>query len=151
MGRWFVIANIPTRFDRDTVNNTEDYVWDEAQKVVNVKFSYSNRALTKTSVLEQQASVQNEANTQWLISPKFGFVLPIRLSYLIIDCAEDYSTCIIGVPNRDYIWVMARTPRPGPEALEALLTKVQLSGYDVGKLVHVPHESLTFTGAAAAP
>merc|ERR550514_1366690 len=61
MGRWFVIANIPTRFDRDTVNNTEDYEWDEGRKVVNVKFSYSNRALTKNSVLEQQASLQNEA------------------------------------------------------------------------------------------
>lgn len=140
MGRWYVIANIPTFFDRGTANNIEDYAWDEAQNVVNVTFSSSNAALTKTTQLLQQATIRNAANTEWAISPKVGVVLPVKLAYLIVDCAEDYSTCIIGVPDRSYVWVMARTPRVEPAVMQALVTKVQLSGYDVAKLVAVPQE-----------
>lgn len=35
--------------------------------------------------------------------------LPVSLTYLVVDCnTVDYSTTIIGVPDRSYVWIMAR-------------------------------------------
>lgn len=138
MGRWYVISNIPTPFDKGTVNNVENYTYDRAKRGIGVDFYYSNKELTKTSLLKQWATVKNEANTAWGISPKVGIYLPTSIPYLVVDCAEDYSTCVIGVPDRSYVWIMARVPVPEPSVVEALTKKVQLLGYDVGKLVSVP-------------
>ena len=35
---------------------------------------------------------------------------PFKLPFLIIDLADDDSYTVIGVPNRKYIWIMARQP-----------------------------------------
>merc|ERR1712187_236753 len=131
------MGNIPTFFDRDTVNNVEEYCYDEANKNIDITFSYCNKKMSKTSQLKQRAKVVNDLNTQWSLKPKIGVYLPLQIPYLVADCAEDYSSTIIGVPDRSYIWVMTRTPNPDASVLEDLTKKVQLLGYDVSKLVAV--------------
>merc|ERR1711971_178175 len=112
--------------------------YDAANRRVDIDFTYSNKKMTKTSLLKQRAIVKTASNTQWALSPKVGVYLPTSIPYLIVDCAEDYSTCIIGVPDRSYIWVMARTPTLEPEVAKALTSKVLELGFDVDKLVKVP-------------
>merc|ERR1712232_372508 len=140
MGRWYVVLNIPTYFDRDTVNNVEEYSYDEAAETIDVTFSYCDKKMSKTSQLKQRAKVVNDLKTQWSLKPKIGVYLPVQIPYLIADCAEDYSSTIIGVPDRSYIWVMTRTPNPDASVVETLTKKVQLLGYDVSKLVVVPQK-----------
>eukprot|EP00932_Pfiesteria_piscicida_P020397 SRR837773.720.p1 GENE.SRR837773.720~~SRR837773.720.p1 ORF type:complete len:501 (+),score=205.17 SRR837773.720:225-1505(+) len=140
MGRWFVVANIPTFADRDTVNNIEDYTYDEASKTINVCFTYSNKEKTKTSQVLQRARVENEQNTRWSLSPKFGVFLPLKLPYLVAECAEDYSSTIIGMPNRNYLWVMHREPNPEAAVVDALIQKAERLGYDTRNIVRVPQD-----------
>lgn len=137
MGRWYVVLSIPTFFDRDTVNNVEEYTYDEATQTIDVVFSYCDKNMSKTSQLKQRAKVVNDMNTQWSLKPKVGVYLPLQIPYLVADCAEDYSSTIVGVPDRSYIWVMTRTPNPDASVMEDLTKKVQLLGYDVSKLVAV--------------
>jgi apolipoprotein D and lipocalin family protein len=60
---------------------------------------------------------------------------------LIIHCAEDYSTTIIGMPDRKYIWIMARTAQIDDAAYEALLARARDCGYaDMKQIVRVPQE-----------
>ncbi|CAK8990567.1 unnamed protein product [Durusdinium trenchii] len=136
MGVWYVIANIPTFFDQGTSNNIETYSLDETGKNVLVDFTYQQGSSSK--LLQQRAEVVNDACTQWAISPKIGVFIPLRLSYLIVDCAEDYSTCIIGVPDRRYLWIMARTPTIEEKTLEALISKSRRLGFDEKAIVRVP-------------
>lgn len=140
MGRWYVHANIPTYFDRGTVNNTEDYTLDETKKTVHVSFCYCDKELTKTSKLLQRAAVKNDASTEWAISPKIGLYLPVAIPYLIVDCAEDYSSSIVGVPDRAYVWIMTRSVEADPAVVDDLIRKAQLMGYDVSKVVKVPQK-----------
>lgn len=137
MGRWYVIFNIPTYFDKGSMNNVEDYTLDPSG-VVYVNFSYQKDASTAPSVLQQRASVANESCTEWRISPKVGFFLPLNLAYLILDCANDYSTCIIGVPDRQYVWAMARTPTVEAAVMSDMIDKIQVFGYNVSQLIEVP-------------
>jgi len=138
MGKWYVIKNIPTVFDKDTANNIEEYSYDESTKTIHVVFSYTDKAFTKTSQLRQKAKVVNDLNTQWTLSPKVGLYLPLKIPYILVDCAEDYSTTIVGVPDRSYIWIMSRSPCPPADVVEELTKKAQASGYDISKLVSVP-------------
>jgi dehydrogenase/reductase SDR family protein 12 len=139
MGRWYVLANIPTFADKNTINNTEDYVWDEAKGVIKVKFGYSKAKNPKKRYeILQRAAIKNTANTEWAINPKFGIYLPIGIPYLIVHCAEDYSTAIIAVPDRKYIWIMSRSTSLEDSELEALFDKAQTYGYDTSKIVKVP-------------
>jgi len=135
MGRWYVQCNIPTYFDRDTANNVEDYALDEATGKIQVTFTYSDKDNSaKTSQVLQRASVENEFKTRWSLAVKLGFYWPLNIPYLIVDCAEDYSSTIIGVPDRSYVWVMTRVAKPEPEVVDALVKKVEKLGFDVTKL-----------------
>ena len=51
MGRWFVIAQIPTPFDRGASDSIEDYTWNEAEQRIEVAFSMKRLTLTLTLTL----------------------------------------------------------------------------------------------------
>jgi lipocalin len=86
------------------------FQWDEEKQSIEVVFKYQKSRTAKPDVLMQRCKVVNEAKTEWALSPKFGlFYIPIGIPYLILYCEEDYSSCIIGVPDRSYIWIMTRT------------------------------------------
>merc|ERR1712137_987179 len=140
MGRWYVAANIPSMFDKGTVNNVEEYTYDAGKGYISVNFFYSNAELTKSSCIKQRATVATKSSTQWKLSASVGVYLPLPVPYLIVDCAGDYSSTIIGVPDRSYIWLMTRVPNPEPAVVEALTMKAQELGYDIGKLVPVCQE-----------
>ncbi|OLP92263.1 Dehydrogenase/reductase SDR family member 12 [Symbiodinium microadriaticum] len=140
MGTWYVIANIPTFFDRGTTHNVENYTLDDGGRVVHVDFTYRKAGSGKPGLLQQRAEVVNDACTQWAISPKLGVFLPLRIAYLVADCAEDYSTTIIGVPDKSYIWIMARTPTVDQATYDALLAKARSFGYDTSSILRVSQE-----------
>lgn len=139
MGKWYVVAHIPTYFDKGTVDNTEEYVWDAEKQTIGITFTYSNAKRTKTSTINQTGKIKNEQNTQWQLTLKVAFV-PISLPYLILDCAEDYSTCIVGDPKRSFLYIMARTPTVPEAVLTSLRAKSLRLGYNVDPLVKVPQK-----------
>ena len=47
MGRWFVIAQIPTPFDRGASDSIEDYTWNEAELRIEVAFSMKRKGPSK--------------------------------------------------------------------------------------------------------
>jgi len=47
MGRWFVIAQIPTPFDRGASDSIEDYTWNEAEQRIEVAFSMKRKGPSK--------------------------------------------------------------------------------------------------------
>lgn len=108
---------------------------------ISVDFSYQSAGKSSRSHVYQWARVNNENCTQWALSAKLGpLYVPVPLPYLILDCAEDYSSTIIGVPDRSYLWIMARSPA-GSAALEAGIAKAARLGYDVTQIEWVSHNA----------
>ena len=142
MGRWFVVAGIPTMFEKGMINAIEDYRFNAKKQRIDVSFYMQSKPSAKPTTVLQRAKITNtETNTRWSLNPKVGFAyLPLRLSYLVIDCADDYSTCIIGVPDRAYLWIMARKHDIEESVLETLISRCQYFGYDITKIVGVNHD-----------
>lgn len=82
----------------------------------------------------QTAKPANEENTLWNLKVKLGPV-PIKLSYVIIACdTEDYSTCVVGDPGRNLLYLMARTPQVESAIYESMTLQAEAAGYDRSKI-----------------
>jgi dehydrogenase/reductase SDR family protein 12 len=119
MGKWYIIGSIPSFLDKNTANGTEEYVWNEERQQIDVTFTYMSKDLSKTSVTPQTAKLANENQTSWDLKIKLG-PIPVKLAYLIIACnTDDYSSCVVGDPGRNVLYIMART------AMHNLTTTIQ--------------------------
>ena len=59
--------------------------------------------------------------------------------YWVIDLAEDYSYAVVGEPNREYLWILSRSPSMDPGMYARILDRITQQGYDSSKLVRTRH------------
>ena len=135
MGDWYVIANIPTRFEVGAYNAVESYRLD-ADGTIATTFTYRDGAYDgPEKVMRPRGFVRDrDSNAVWSMQ----FVWPIKAEYVIAHVDADYRETIIARSQRDYVWVMARTPAITPDDYARLEQRVRDLGYDVAKLQRVP-------------
>jgi apolipoprotein D and lipocalin family protein len=63
-----------------------------------------------------------------------GFLPFVWGDYWILALEPDYGAVLVGAPDRDYLWVLARTPRISHETYERLLEVARDQGFDVTAL-----------------
>jgi apolipoprotein D and lipocalin family protein len=138
MGKWYVIANIPTILEKNAFGATETYIWNSEKKRIDVDFRFNKNSFDgPEKKIPQKAFIYNaETNSEWRVQP----IWPLKFAYLIVDLAPDYSDTIIGVPNREHVWIMARSPKLSDSRYRELLSKVKGFGYDLEKLQKVPQQ-----------
>lgn len=114
MGAWYVLGHIPTFAEVGSTNGIENYTWDAANNRVKVRFQYLPAGSNKTtsfSEMRMQGHMKNTPlNTHWGIDPHvLGVRIPLGMDYLVLHLSEDQSWCVVGVPDRSYLWIMTRT------------------------------------------
>jgi apolipoprotein D and lipocalin family protein len=140
VGDWFEIARFPNRFQRQCVSA--------------VRASYARRTDGRIDVINRcrTADGQTEARGVARIEEERTFAklkvrfAPAWLSFLpavwgdywVIGLAPDYSWAVVGDPDREYLWILARTPHLGDDALAAARAAARDNGFDVERLVPTP-------------
>ena len=105
MGDWYVIANIPTFIEKRATNAIESYKLNNKGEIETTFSFFQDSPSGKKKVYRPRGFIHNpQTNAEW----RMQFVWPFKLPFLIIDLASDYSHTVIGVPNRKYVWIMAR-------------------------------------------
>lgn len=137
MGRWFVIANIPTFIEKSAWNATETYRRRDSDTIDTI-FSYNKGAFdgplkTWTPVGTVRP---NSGNAVW----DMQFIWPFKAEYRVIWLNDDYSVTVIGRSQRDYVWVMAREPVISDALRAEIDAFLRNEGYDLGKLREVPQD-----------
>lgn len=56
---------------------------------------------------------------------------------MVFGLDEDYSTAYLTGYNRDYLWLMSRTPEVSDEVLEAFRGRAEAEGFELGELIVV--------------
>jgi apolipoprotein D and lipocalin family protein len=135
MGDWYVIASIPTFIERDAYDAVESYRLS-ADGSIETTFTFRDGGFDgePKRYTPRGYVVDRASNAVWGMQ----FVWPVRADYRIAYLAPDYSQTVIAREKRDYVWIMARTPRIADEDYDRLVRFVAAQGYDVSKIRKVP-------------
>ncbi|WP_428945006.1 lipocalin family protein [Pantoea sp. FN060301] len=133
LGSWYEIARLDHRFERGLTQVTATYSKreDGGLKVVNRGFN------------EKKQRWQESVGKAYFTGPadraalKVSFFGPFYGGYNVIALDDAYQHALVCGPNRDYLWILARTPEITDEVKASLLTKARQAGFDVSKLIWV--------------
>lgn len=137
MGKWYVIAGRFTPLEKGAHNAIEIYTYQPELKRIDIDFKFNRGSLDGTPVsIAQKGWVHNQENrSHWKISPFW----PLKLDYLVLAVADDYSWTAIGVPNQSYLWIMARSPEFSAEEMNTVMQVLAKREYSVDDMVQVKH------------
>ncbi len=135
MGDWYVIASIPTFIEKNAHNAIESYRLDTDGTIAT---TFTFRAGSFDGELKRYTPrgfvVDRASNAVWGMQ----FVWPIKADYRIMYLSDDYAQTVVGRTQRDYVWIMARTPAIADADYQRLLKLAGDQGYDVSRIQKVP-------------
>jgi apolipoprotein D and lipocalin family protein len=137
MGSWYLIASIPTRFEKSASNAVETYTL-QPDGNIHTTFRFTSGALDgPVKRIQSTGYVQaGSGNAVWGVKLFWGF----KAQYIVAYLKPDYSEMIVARDKRDYTWVFARTPNVSPADYAALAARVKALGYDISTLRKVPQQ-----------
>lgn len=129
-GKWYEIVRLDHSFERglSQVSATYSANPDGTIKVINRGY---NAAKSRWQEAEGLAKFTGERSAGAL---KVSFFGPFYGSYNVIELDPDYQWALIAGPNRDYLWLLARTPTLPAETREPLLNRARALGFSLEKL-----------------
>lgn len=77
----------------------------------------------------------------WSVDPvnnarlKVTFFWPFRGDYWIIELGNEYEYAVVGSPNRQYLWILARQPVMDDIICKGILERLTTQGFSVEQLV----------------
>ncbi len=138
LGTWYEVARLDHRFERGLSNVTATYSLrdDGGVHVVNRGFDTDdgqwNEAVGK-------AFFVGASDTGHL---KVSFFGPFYGGYNIIELDKaEYQYAVVAGPDRSYLWILSRTPQPGPELLQSLVNRAAELGFPTEELIFVDHSA----------
>jgi apolipoprotein D and lipocalin family protein len=136
MGDWYVIAAIPTRFEKHAYNALETYTLEPDGEVA-TSFHFRKGSFDgPVKTIHSTGFVKpGTGNAVWGVQVFW----PLKAQYIVAWLKDDYSQTIVARDARDYTWIMARTPNISPADYEALRRRVAAMGYPLSKIRRVPH------------
>ncbi|KQP21697.1 lipocalin family protein [Pseudorhodoferax sp. Leaf267] len=138
MGRWYVIASIPTFLEKGAVDAVETYTL-RPDGSIDIDFRYRRSPGGSEHQLGSRGFVQGGDNAVWGVQ----FIWPIKADYRIAWLAPQGGQVIVARQKRDYVWIMARTPTVPDADYQQLVQRVGAMGYDTRELVRVPQSAGT--------
>jgi apolipoprotein D and lipocalin family protein len=129
-GRWHEIAKIPNRFQKGCARGTTAEYFLEEDGTIRVV----NSCLEKDGDVKETEGaarvVDRRSNARLEVSfVSFAGWRPFWGDYWIIGLDPDYAWAVVGTPDREYGWILARTPTLDDASLEAAFASLERNGY----------------------
>lgn len=136
MGKWYVIANIPTFIEKGAHNAVESYAMNEDGTIATT-FTFNKNSFNGEKKTYQPTGFVSEHDTsEWGMQ----FIWPFKAEYIVAYLSQDYQHTIIARNARDYVWIMARTPHLDEKTYRDLLKRTVAMGYKEDLILKVPQE-----------
>lgn len=135
-GLWYEIASFPQRFQKGCTCTTAEYIPIDENYLIVINRCKKDSINGPEVSIKGKAFVQENSGNAKL---KVQFFWPFKGKYWIIELADDYSWAMVGHPNREYLWILARKPKIDPVLYDSLLIKANSKGFDINKLVKTIH------------
>lgn len=130
-GRWYEIARLPNRFEKkcaDSVTATYTLRSDGKVDVVN----RCRKANGEYTTAKGKAKIVDKKTNAKL---KVTFFWPFYGDYWILDLGADYEYAVVGAPDRDYLWILSRTPQMDEQVYQGLVAKMKARGFATERMI----------------
>lgn len=134
-GKWYEIASFPQRFQKGCHCTTAEYTPTNNGYIIVENRCNKDSLHGKESYIKGKAFIDDNISNAKL---KVQFFWPFRGKYWIIDLADDYSYAVVGHPNRDYLWILCRTPHMDEQLYNQIVERIKKNGFDISRLQRTP-------------
>lgn len=143
MGTWYEIAKFPNRFQKICTGFTKatySSLADGTLQVVN-RCRTDNGTTDEAIGAARQVGRPDSPKLKVRFAPAILSFLPMVWgNYWVIDLDSGYRLAAVSEPKREYLWILARTPRVDKASYDALVARLAAQGLDVSKLVPTRQE-----------
>lgn len=135
LGRWYEIARLDFRFERNLNNTTADYSLNEngTIKVVNRGFNYVTNKQKEAVGKAKFAGQRDEGKL------KVSFFGPFYSGYNVIALDQDYKYALVTGESLKYLWILSRDTTIPETIKQEYLKKARDLGYNTSDLIWVEH------------
>ncbi|CAI1712383.1 outer membrane lipoprotein Blc [Serratia proteamaculans] len=133
LGTWYEIARLDHRFERGLEQVTANYTprEDGGLKVINRGFN------TQKQQWQESTGKAYFIGSPQVAALKVSFFGPFYGGYNVIELDTDYRYALVCGPNRDYLWILSRTPELDAATRDRLLQTAKNNGFAIDKLIWV--------------
>ncbi|QIV95479.1 apolipoprotein D and lipocalin family protein [Allofrancisella inopinata] len=133
LGKWYEIARFDNSFEKGMTNVYAEYSLnpDGTIKVIN---SGVDPKSGKRSYAKGIAKFVEKENIAYL---KVSFFRPFYGAYVVFNLDKDYKYAYVAGANKDYLWLLSRTPTVSENIKKDFITKSKALGFDTEKLIWV--------------
>jgi apolipoprotein D and lipocalin family protein len=137
LGTWYEIARLDHSFERGLSSVSANYSLRDDGGVRVVNRGYSDQSGEWDEAIGKAYFV-GASNVGQL---KVSFFGPFYGGYNIIELDKsDYQYSLVAGPDRDYLWILSRTPHMQPDILQSLVDKARKLGFATDALIFVKHD-----------
>ena len=140
-GKWYEIAHLPMYFQRKCVSDisAENTVnADQTMGVLNSCRIENGEMISSEGV----AYPQNQGNSKLKVSflpPGLRWIPFTKGHYWVLRVDPEYKVALVGGPSTKYLWILSREPQLDEATYESYLDTAKYYGYDITKLIKLPH------------
>jgi apolipoprotein D and lipocalin family protein len=154
MGTWYQVAWFPNRFQKQCVSDTAATYrllpGDRVEVINRCKLADGSfdsvTGVARPAAAAIRGSQLEPAQLEVSFLPAALRWLPIWGSYWVIQLADDGRYAVVSEPQRNYLWVLARTPQLSAADESAIRSWLVQQGFDLSRWTAHPH-----TAAAPRP
>lgn len=140
LGVWHQIALIPNYFQKDCVDDTQaeyQVLSDDSITILNSCLLLDGERLVAAGVGRATGEPRNFARLKVSFAPKWLAWIPfVWGDYWILSIDDQYSSVLIGSPDRRYLWILSRQKFIQKESFADYLEKAKENGFDTSLLVY---------------
>ncbi|USD36118.1 lipocalin family protein [Ferrimonas sp. SCSIO 43195] len=134
LGTWHEVARLDHSFERGLSDVSAHYSRrdDGGVRVLNRGIDSSSGDISEA---EGRAYFVGESTTGHL---KVSFFGPFYGAYVVFELDPDYQYAFVSGYNRDYLWLLARTPQVSESVMQAFRSRATELGFDLSGLIVSP-------------
>lgn len=135
IGKWYEIARLDFRFEKNLNNTTADYSLNDngSIKVLNRGYNYKTNKWKQAVGKAKFVSATDEAKL------KVSFFGPFYSGYNVIGIDAEYRYALVAGKNLKYLWLLSREKTMPENIKRDYLQTAKDLGYDISALVWVEH------------
>lgn len=137
LGTWYEIARLDHRFERGLSRVSANY-----SKRPDGGIDVLNRGYNKTTGEWKEATGRAyPLGSAQTASLKVTFFWPFYAGYHVIDLdQQNYTYALVSGPDRDYLWILSRTPTLDKAVIQQLVEKASELGFATDDLIFVEQQ-----------